>query len=504
MRLKIRKNTIILTIILFAAVSTMNGCKNIFTNERDNDKSLRKIITQKHLTGDPSKNRDLPSIDSPRAQLGMQLFFSKALGGSIDSACVTCHHPALGGGDNLSLSIGTEAVNPDLLGPGRSHSPAGTNYDGGPTVPRNAPTTYNIGLYDVVLFLDGRVESLEATPGANGQGDTIRTPDSTYGTGDPNAGNNLTAAQARFPVTSPEEMRGFNLEPGQSNAVVRAHLAARLRNEIPAELSGSNWLDAFRLGFNQPNGTAEELITFDNISDAIGEYERSQVFVNTPWKAYVEGDDHALTEAQKRGALLFFRSADAGGAGCADCHSGDFFTDEKFHNIAMPQIGRGKHNDNGSTTSDDFGRFRETGDPNDLYAFRTPTMINVEVTGPWGHDGAYTSLEAVVRHHLDAEDAIINYDLSQLEPSVQTDDWGTNTLMALQNLQERRRSRQTPVLENIHLNDHEVSDLLAFLQALTDLCVKDRNCIAPWIPGAATPNPDNLRVNAVDINGNPL
>jgi len=44
-----------------------------------------------------------------KAQLDMKLFYTKSLGGDKDSACVTCHHPMLGGGDNLSLSIGSEA-----------------------------------------------------------------------------------------------------------------------------------------------------------------------------------------------------------------------------------------------------------------------------------------------------------------------------------------------------------------------------------------------------------
>jgi len=61
------------------------------------------------LTGDPTTNRSLPQITDNKAQLGMKLFYTKSLGGDKDSACVTCHHPMLGGGDNISLSIGSEA-----------------------------------------------------------------------------------------------------------------------------------------------------------------------------------------------------------------------------------------------------------------------------------------------------------------------------------------------------------------------------------------------------------
>ena len=151
------------------------------------------------------------------------------LGGDSDSACVTCHHPSLGGGDNLSLSIGVGAEIPDLLGPGRFHNSTATNYDGGPTVPRNAPTTFNIAIWDQALFHDGRVESLGKTPGANGDdGLGIRTPDSDFGVADPNAGATLAAAQSRFPVTSAEEMRGFIFEADNSNDAVRTSLVDKL------------------------------------------------------------------------------------------------------------------------------------------------------------------------------------------------------------------------------------------------------------------------------------
>jgi cytochrome c peroxidase len=492
-------------IIVFLVLSLgfISGCTEFSGDSESLDNQLRDIISRENLTGDPSLNRELPQISSPKAQLGMQLFFSKALGGDMDSACVSCHHPALGGGDNLSLSIGTETVNPDLLGPGRMHSENGTHFDGGPTVPRNAPTTFNVGMWDRGLFHDSRIESLDRTPYANGQGDRIRTPDVSFGTTDINAGPNLAAAQARFPVTSFEEMRGFTFEAGNNNDAVRNHLTARLRNELPAELANGNWLEVFRIGFNQPQASAAELITFANIVDAIGVYERSQVFVNTPWKHFVEGQDNALTEQQKQGALLFFKSYQEGGANCAGCHSGDFFTDENFHNIAIPQIGRGKGNRNGSTTTADFGRFRETNNPEDLYAFRTPTLLNVEITGPWGHDGAYTTLEGIVRHHLNPEEAILNYDLSQLANGVQTDDWGTNTLLALQALQQRRNNGLFAI-QNVVLTDQQVADLVAFLTALTDPCVKNRDCIAPWIPDDSLPDPDGMRLNAVDANGNRL
>ncbi|MEA3411622.1 MAG: cytochrome-c peroxidase [Pseudomonadota bacterium] len=240
---------------------------------------LRKLVDEQGLTGDPSLGRDLPDIADPKAQLGMQLFYTKALGGDLDSACVTCHHPSLGGGDDLSLPVGVGAVDPDMLGPGRLHDPAADGYDGGPTVPRNAPTTFNVGLWDQTMFHDGRVESLGKTSLANGDdGLGIHTPDVAFGVADAQSGNNVPTAQARFPVTSVEEMRGVVYAGGESNDQLRLRLQERLGNYGGGvgELDVNHWLPEFRIGFNDPDGTAEELITFANIVEAIGEYERSQ------------------------------------------------------------------------------------------------------------------------------------------------------------------------------------------------------------------------------------
>ncbi|MDX1451677.1 MAG: cytochrome c peroxidase [Oleiphilaceae bacterium] len=498
----LKKRVHIFVILLLSGL--FSGCDNSKepAPESELDIELRAVIEEKALTGDPAEGRDLPSIDTPLAQLGMKLFFSKALGGDMDAACVTCHHPMLGGGDDLSLPVGVDADVIDLLGPGRTHSSGGEHFDGGPTVPRNAPSTFNLALWDRVLFHDGRVESLGKTAGVNGNdGAGIRTPDVAVGMADPEAGDNLAVAQARFPVTSPEEMKNFGFFNGASNAEVREHLEQRLGGygtPPGGALAHNDWLSEFQLAFSDPDGTAETLITFENISLAIAEYERSQVFVDTPWKAYVQGDNDAIDDAAKRGALIFFKSIAEGGADCAACHSGDFFTDEGFHVIGMPQIGRGKGD--GDSGDDDFGRFRETGIEADRYSFRTPTLLNTTATGPWGHAGAYTRLENAVRHHLNPQWALDNFDWSQLDPNLQASNMLENTQLAIDKL-EANRALGIPSLQNVVLSDAQVNDLMAFLETLTDPCVENRACLSPWIPDASDSNPDAMRLNARDENG---
>ena len=484
---------VISTCLLIVACSDDNTNLSVDIND-DINGDIRSLVTSANITGDPTTGRTLPSIDDPKAQLGKKLFFTKGLGGNDDSACVTCHHPSLGGGDDLSLSIGVGAETPDLLGPGRFHDlqavlDDGGEFDGGPTVPRNAPTTFNLGLWDQALFHDGRVESLGKTAGANGDdGLGIRTPDSAFGVADPDSGDTLAAAQSRFPITSPEEMRGFTFVSTGDNAALRTALEVKMT-------AFGGW-DA---EFTEVYGDAA--ITHTRIADAIGEYERSQVFVNNPWKAFVEGDNDAISESAKRGAKKFFSSIDNGGANCSSCHSGDFYTDEQYHVMASPQIGRGKGNDNGTLTNDDFGRFRESADAADMYKFRTPSLLNVEVTGPWGHAGGYTTLDNMVRHMLNPVEAIANYDFTQLNPTIQASNMLTNTQFALDQLEANRTANVSGVHRNVTFNDEDVADLVEFLKALTDPCVKDRACLAPWIPDAGDTDPDVLRLNAIDNTG---
>jgi len=437
------------------------------------DVALRRLIQANGLTGDPAEGLELPSIDDPVAVLGRKLFFSKSLGGDRDSACVSCHHPVLGGGDALALSIGVGADKADLLGPGRTHP------DGDFTVPRNAPTTFNLALWKKGLFWDSRVENLE--------GGGIRTPDTDFGSADAEAGDTISAAQTRFPVTSAEEMRGFVFVSDGTNADVRTALETRLTDD-------GGWASEFEAAFGSPE------ISYGRIAEAIAAYEDSQVFTDTPWRAYVKGDNDAIGEPAKRGALLFFQAIEDGGANCATCHSGDFFTDEDFHSICAPQIGRGKGD--GTAGTNDFGRARETADRNQRFSFRTSTLLNVSVTGPYLHSGAYDNLADVVQHHLDPQAAIGRFDPSSV-PLAASDDFDENTQEMLEFLGVSGRPIEFFRAPFAH-TDQEVEDLVAFLESLTDPCVLDRECLAPWIAESPADDVNEDLLVAVDQEGSPL
>jgi cytochrome c peroxidase len=117
--------------------------------------------------------------------------------------------------------------------------------------------------------------------------------------------------------------------------------------------------------------------TKQRVALAIDAYVRSLTTPNSPFDRYAAGDQRALTDAQKRGLVLFVGKAD-----CAMCHRGPNFEDDQFHALGIPTA--------------DTGRFKVTSVEADRYAFKTPTLRNVELTAPYMHDGSVSTLREVI------------------------------------------------------------------------------------------------------------
>jgi cytochrome c peroxidase len=128
-------------------------------------------------------------------------------------------------------------------------------------------------------------------------------------------------------------------------------------------------------------------ITEANIAKAVAAFERTLLTFNSPFDRYRAGEKSALTAEQKEGLDLFFNAR----TGCSSCHVAPLFTDNQWHNIGVPQVG---------TKAVDDGRSEVTGDEADKGAFKTLILRNVELTGPYMHDGAFTTLEQVVAFYV--------------------------------------------------------------------------------------------------------
>lgn len=431
-----------------------------------------------------------------KVRLGQLLFFDKVLSGNKNISCATCHHPRHGTSDDLALSLGEGAAG---LGKDR-HVTAETPVLG--RVPRNAQALYFLGAKEFArLFHDGRVE----VDGKNNWQSGFWSPAREQL---PAGLDNVLAVQAMFPVISDIEMAGHKGENPIATAAALDELdgphgawalLARRLQAIP------EYVTLFRAAYPEidtPGG-----ISFVHAANAIAAFEAAAFRPDdSPFDRYlITRDAGHLGPAATRGMELFY-----GRARCAACHSGTFQTDQAFHAIAMPQVGPGKNG--GWDRSywratgfpgrlEDLGRYQVTFRPEDKYRFRTPSLRNVELTGPWGHAGAYITLEQVVRHHLGPVGALERYDLASaaLPPLGQVvertavgsqliyrpvnparlGDYLLRDNWVQQSPPLRRAIARANELDETELTDAEVGDLIVFLMALTDPHSRNRMDLVP-------------------------
>lgn len=473
------------------------------------DDWLRSVIAAKGLTGDPAASRQqsqaTPGSD-PRIKLGQLLFFSHSLSGDLTSSCASCHMPDFGGSDALSLGIGVSPVDASQAGPPRqldSSKDLDPAADGKPNMHRNSQTVFNASLYDRSLSYDGRVFVLDEEVKSGGKGQSIRTPESGN-LSDSSGADGLLEVFSKFPLTNHNEMRAY-LFSALSEQQYRERLVARLRGEVDSHFlspqGSENWLALFRQAFNQPQANAQDVITVVNVQRALAAYMSSMIFVESPWKRYVQGNDAALTVTAKEGARLFFASKEEGGLGCAACHGGDFFTNEKFYNVGFPQIGRGFMR----AEKDDIGRWNSTRLEADKYAFRVPSLLNVQVTMPYGHAGTFGQLSQVIRYHANPRQALSSYDFTLQQLAQFQGKEGYDYAQGHSLLVQAASSFELaePLLPGRDLTVQEVNALIEFLRTLTDDCVKDYQCRNQWRPAAADDPDGNLLVVGVNPAADP-
>ena len=323
-------------------------------------------------------------LDPRRADTGRLLWFDTVLGLNDDNACAGCHSPTAGFGDTQSIAIGIDSNR--VVGPERA----------GPRNQRRAPMVLNTGFYPS-LMLNDRFSSVSGDPFDPGLGFLFPPPEGTSLSYLPH----LLDAQAFIPPTERAEAAGFAF-PGDNDAI-RAEVVRRL-NDSPA----------YRKLFARFSTTvrAGGEITYDLVASAIAEFELSLTFADAPIDRFARGELSALDDIEKRGALLFF-----GEAGCVTCHqvsgrSNEMFSDFREHVLGVPQLVPASTNVqfDGPGANEDFGREQFTGDPADRYAFRTSPLRNVGLQPTFMHDGAFTSLEAAIRHHLDVVTSALSYD----------------------------------------------------------------------------------------------
>jgi parallel beta-helix repeat protein len=251
----------------------------------------------------------------------------------------------------------------------------GADRHGGVELPRHAPGLWN-ALYNPAQFWDGRARDLED--------------------------------QAAGPITSGDEMGG-----DKAKAVEKLKAIPEYRKLFDGAFGGTN-------------GSG---ITFEHITYAIADFERTFVANNTRYDRYAAGDAGALKPAEKRGLKVFLSTKTR----CSECHGIPEFANPDFKVIGVPNA-PGFEDPHNPQAAEGRG-----GGPTG--AFKIPTLRNVALRAPYMHNGAFKTLDEVLDFYGKGGGR------------------GRGLIVPLQDDKIRKYT----------LTDGEKHDLIAFLNALTDV-----------------------------------
>ena len=315
--------------------------------------------------------------DSLKVALGRLLFWDPVLSGTKSVACASCHTPEHGYTDNLDLSVGVN-------GKGTGYNRVVEEGKEAHFARRNSQTILN------VIF--------------NGM-DSVGNYDPAKA---PMFWDNRVSSlevQAIFPLTNHDEMLGS------------AYDASVAIDTVVNRLKGiREYVTLFENAFQQKNA-----ITVENLTKALATFEGSLLANNAPFDKYMRGEKTAMSEKQIFGMKMFIIN------GCANCHKGPMLSDYKLHVLSAP--------DNRKLTAPegDVG--------NGAYAFRTPSLRNLNYTWPYFHSGTTAYLDDAVKFY------------------------GT---VAYGRSGNRHVAHEQIALDARHTKNSNVSEITAFLDALSD------------------------------------
>ena len=232
--------------------------------------------------------------------------------------------------------------------------------------------------------------------------------------------------QAAMPIFDHNEMRG-----GEEGDVLR-----RLAEQ-------AEYRRRFAAAF------CDEQVTMDRVAKSLATFQRSIRAGRSRLDAFLKGNEHALDDEAVRGLHLFRTTAR-----CMNCHNGPALTDDQFHNLGLSYYGR---------KLEDLGRYEITGKPEDVGAFKTPSLRNVARTGPYMHNGVF-DLPGVLNMYNAGMPTLRRKPEQMDDPLFPT---------------------KSPLLKPLGLNRRDLLDLLAFLDALSEPRLRVRPPALPGMSGAA-------------------
>jgi cytochrome c peroxidase len=172
-------------------------------------------------------------------------------------------------------------------------------------------------------------------------------------------------------------------DPAATSLETQAHTPVFGTHPVEMGMAGREAAVAERLGkdtcyramFARSFPESQGRIDFANVSRALASFERTLISYGSAF------DRGALSPQAQTGRAVFARD-------CASCHAGNLFTDLQYHRLGTI-----------NSAASDQGLFEKTGLESDRSRFRTPSLRNAALTGPWWHDGSARSLEAAIGRH---------------------------------------------------------------------------------------------------------
>lgn len=408
------KSFVILTILLFTS---------FLTRADDIDSLLKKYIDDFKIT---PINESISKTPLEKFKLGEALFNSKLLSGNQTISCKTCHDVKLGTSDGLALS---------------------QTYNGKGVLKRNSLSLFNTGLERFNhMFWDGRVHFDRSRK-------IFITPEARFNGLDPYAKeitSIMTSAlsmQTIFPILSREEMRGM---VGENEAANESDNLKAWEIVVKSILKDPLLFELLKKTY--PN-VEDDNYSIGHIGEALAHYIRNEFYSDgSPFNQYLKGNNTALTRNQKEGFRVFIERGK-----CIACHSGGLLgNNDFFTSVGAPQFGA-------RPASLDFGREEVNRSANNRFFFRVPSLLNLKVTGPYMHNGAYETIREVINHYSNPKIFLESFDINlsrSLKFPVEIE-----VLSSPKNINDIFESIQMPILKRgFHFTEIEKGQLEDFLE----------------------------------------
>ncbi|MEL6671156.1 MAG: cytochrome c peroxidase [Bacteroidota bacterium] len=305
-------------------------------------------------------------LSAEKVALGKLLFHETGLArnpqnteGMLTYSCASCHHVDGGFQAGRRQGIGDGGVGFGQFGEGRTMHPLYLESELD-IQPIRTPSALN-GAYQPLMLWNGQFGA-----GSLNQGTENLWPDDT-----PIATNRLG-------------YEGLETQAIAGLGVHRLVIDDHLRQD-------PDYQQLFAAAF--PNLAENDRFTPEQAGLAIAAYERTLLATEAPFQRWLQGDQDAMSETEKTGAILFF-----GEAGCVSCHQGPALNEMAFYALGMGDLeGNGIYG-TGPDEKTKRGRGGFTGAAEDMYAFKVPQLYNLKDSPFYGHGGTFNSIREVVAY----------------------------------------------------------------------------------------------------------